>query len=255
MRPPVARSTALGMHASFHFHGDLVALLRPQWRATGLIVYPITRAASIKDAIEAFGPPHTEVGELTCNGLSIDFSWLVEPGHRFEIIPNLPPWDVTRSTKLRPEPLVALRFVVDINVGRLARALRMAGFDTLYNPSWSEQHILRAIEEGRLLLTRNLDLLKRKRVVFGRAVRAHRPDEQMREMLHLFGFEQPPLPLSRCLQCNTPLEPVDKTAILPRLEPLTARYFDSFHLCRHCDKLYWPGSHVDRMRRFLNQAP
>ena len=244
------------MTASYHFHGDLVFLLRPHWRYATPIVQPVTRAASIKDVIEAFGLPHTEVGELTCNGRLIDFSWPVESGQRFEIFPILPPWDVTRPTRLRPLPLPALRFVVDINVGRLARALRMAGFDTLYDSSWSEQRILRlAEEESRLVLTRNLDLLKRKQVAFGRAVRAHRPAEQLREVLNLFAIDQPPQPLSRCLQCNTPLQPVAKAVVLHRLEPLTARYFNTFHLCQHCDKLYWAGSHVDRMRRFLHGFP
>jgi len=240
------------MQASFYFHGDISQLLRPRWRSLYPIVQPVTRAASIKDVIESFGPPHTEIGAITCNGQPVDFSWPVNTGQRFDFFPVTPPWDVTRPTLLRPNPLPGLGFIVDINVGRLARYLRMAGFDTLYETTWEMQDILRTVQqEQRILLTRNLDLLKRKQVVFGRAIRANTPAEQLREVLDLFGFAQPPHPLSRCLECNGLLEPVPKEKILHRLQPLTTRYFDAFYLCRRCDHIYWAGSHADRMRLTL----
>lgn len=244
------------MLASYRFHGDLPRMLRSRWRSMNPIVQPVTRAASIKDAIEAFGPPHTDIGALVCDGRPIDFSWPVAAGQHFDIFPVVPPWDVTRPTLLRPNPLPTLGFLVDSTGGRLARYLRMAGFDTLYDPAWHDQDILQAMaQEPRLLLSRNLDLLKRKAIEFGRAIRAHRPTEQLREVLHLFGIEQPPHPFTRCLDCNGLLEPIPKAAILHRLEPLTQRYFDTFHCCRRCDKLYWPGSHVDRMRGLLSDEP
>jgi len=241
------------MQASYYFHGETSSLLRSRWRAMYPIVQPVTRAASIKDVIESLGPPHTEIGAITCNGQPIAFSWPVEPGQQFDIFPVTPPWDVTRPTLLRPTPLTDLRFIVDINAGRLARYLRMAGFDTLYDPSWNDQDILRVLGlEPRILLSRNLDLLKRRQVVFGRAIRANVSVAQLREVFSLFGIAKPPQPFARCLTCNTLLEPVAKEQILHRLEPLTIRYFDTFHLCRRCDTVYWPGSHVDRMRQVLN---
>jgi hypothetical protein len=70
-------------------------------------------------------------------------------------------------------------------------------------------------------------------------------------MLDLFAIGAPPRPFSRCLECNALLDPVPKAAILHRLEPLTIRHFDTFCICRPCDKIYWTGSHVDRMRQVL----
>jgi uncharacterized protein len=240
------------MQATYHFHGDLLRLLRRRWRVGNPIMQPVIRAASIKDVIESFGLPHTEVHALTCNGRQIDFSWPVRMNQHFEIFPVPTPWNLTSPTLLRPAPLNGLKFIVDINVGRLARYLRMAGFDTLYHPSWMNREILQALErEQRILLSRNLDLLKRKQVVFGRAIRANTSSGQLREVFDLFGIDSPPHPLSRCLECNTLLDPVSKADILHRLEPLTIRFFDTFHLCRHCDKIYWAGSHVDRMRQGL----
>jgi uncharacterized protein len=241
------------MQATYHFHGDLASLLRRRWRAGNPITQPVLRTASIKDVIESFGLPHTEVESITCDGRSVDFSWPVEADQHFAIFPIPTPWDVTRPTLLRPTPLNDLRFIVDVNVGRLARHLRMAGFDTLYHPGWEDRDILQTLQqEQRILLSRNLDLLKRKQVVFGRAIRAMEPTEQLREVLDLFGIGTPPHPLCRCLECNALRAPVPKQAIIHRLEPLTIRFFDTFHLCPRCDKIYWAGSHVDRMRQTLN---
>jgi len=243
------------MYTTYHFHGDLHRLLRQRWRGRQPIALPVTRSASIKDVMESFGLPHTEVDRITCNGRITDFCQRVEASQRFDIHPIPCPWDTSIPTLLRPKPLPSLRFIVDVNVGRLARYLRMAGLDTLYDPSWDERRILREIQKNRcLLLTRNLDLLKRNQVEFGRYIRATTPEEQLREILELFGGTAAPNPLSRCLECNTLLQPVRKEDILHRLEPLTIEYFSLFSLCPHCDKIYWHGTHVDRMLQSLHRA-
>lgn len=240
------------MNAFYHFHGDLTNLLRRRWRGATPIIQPVTRSASIKDVIESFGVPHTEVGEILCEGLPVQFTRLVAAGRRFDIHPVPVPWKVTQPTLLRPHPLQDISFVVDINAGRLARYLRMAGFDTLFDSSWDEAKILQVLQiEPRILLTRSLDLLKRKEVEYGRFIRAESPVAQMREVFDLFGVTALRRAFSRCLQCNTVLEPVSKQDILPRLEPLTIRYVDAFSICCRCDKIYWEGSHVARMQRML----
>lgn len=243
------------MNAVYHLHGDLPHLLRPRWRRLQPIATPVTRAASIKDVLESFGLPHTEVDRITCNGRPADFSHRVEAGQQFDVYPISFPWDITTPTLLRPNPPPSLRFIIDVNVGRLARYLRMAGFDSRFDPTWNNRRILQemAADPG-ILLTRNLDLLKRKQVAFGRYIRAIEPVAQLREILDLFGWVGLPESLSRCLQCNTPLLPIEKQAILHRLEPLTIRYFETFSTCPRCDTIYWAGSHVDRMQRSLAQA-
>jgi uncharacterized protein with PIN domain len=242
------------MHIRYCFQGTLAQLLRSRWRGLDPIVQPFTRPASIKDAIEAFGPPHTEIGRILCDGHPVDFDWPISPGQVYEITPLLPPWDILQATLLRPQPLRTLRFLADRTVGRLARYLRMAGFDTLYEPGWNDGEIVAALQqEPRVLLTRNLDLLKRKTVVFGRAIRAIAPDAQLAEVLYLFGIDRINHGLTRCLVCNQPLEPVNKATIQHRLEPLTIRYYNDFHICPICDHIYWAGSHVDRMRELLER--
>lgn len=242
------------MHIRYWFQGTLSQLLRSRWRGVDSIAQPFTRSASIKDVIEAFGPPHTEIGHILCDGQPVDFDWLIGPGQVYEIAPINPPWDISQATLLRPQPLPALRFLTDRTVGRLARYLRMAGFDTLHEPDLNDGEIMAALQrEPRVLLTRNLDLLKRKPVVFGRAIRAVGPGTQLAEVLELFGINRINHGLTRCLVCNQPLEFVDKATILHRLEPLTIRYYNDFHICRTCDHIYWAGSHVDRMHELLER--
>lgn len=240
----------MAMPAEYSFHGDLSNLLRRRWREANPVRQPVTRAASIKDVMESFGLPHTEVGRIECDGWEADFSMPVWEGRRFDIFPVPVPWDVFRPTLLRPRPLTTICFIVDNNVGRLARYLRMAGLDTLYDHRWSNGDILdRLRRDNRILLTRDLDLLKRKQVVFGRYIRSSEPVLQLREVLNLFGPAAQVNPFTRCLECNSHLRAVAKQAVLERLEPLTRKYYESFSICPRCDKIYWPGSHVDKMRR------
>lgn len=240
------------MSAVYEFHGDLPSLLRKKWGDVRVIEQPVTRRASIKDVLESFGLPHTEIGEIKCRGRDVDFTFQVEDHHFFEIHPVRAPWNVTEKTLLRPEPLDMICFIVDVNVGRLARYLRMAGFDVLYDSGWHDAQITTMIErQPRIVLTRDLGLLKRKSVEFGRYVRSENPVEQLREVIHLLGLGNRLQPFTRCLECNTLLQAVAKQDVLHRLEPLTRKYYQTFSLCPTCDRVYWAGSHVEEMRLFF----
>lgn len=240
------------MSLCLHFHDDLVGLLRRHWRERPTVEIPGGRNASIKDVVESFGLPHTEVGTLLVNGTAVDFTYLVQGGDRIDIRPIEPPWQVRIASLLRPRPLAELRFLVDANVAKLGRLLRMAGFDTASYPNWSDARLAAcAAGEQRLLLSKDRGLLMRKEVEFGRYVRATMPAEQLREIINLLGIAEEMDPLSRCLECNSPLQRVAKEEINHLLEPLTRTYYEEFSRCPACHKIYWPGSHVDKMRVLL----
>lgn len=242
------------MTATYHFHGDLPDLLRGRRRRQNPVVQEVTRSASVKDVLESFGLPHTEVGGILSNGRPVDFSWRVAEGQSFEIFPIRPPWDVFSPSLLRPVPLPAVRFLADANVGRLARYLRLAGFDTLYDWRWDDDLIAAMVSrENRIVLSRDLGLLKRKQIDFGRCIRAMEPAAQLREVLGLLDLFGAMRPFSRCLECNTPLVPVQKKEVLPRLEPLTKKYYETFSRCPGCDRIYWPGSHREKMELLLGK--
>ncbi|MBA3005625.1 MAG: Mut7-C ubiquitin/RNAse domain-containing protein [Proteobacteria bacterium] len=236
-----------------NFWGNLKGLLRPPFRGEKRVEYELSRKASVKDIVESFGVPHTEVGRLTIAGRDISFSSPGSHDDRVDVYPLCPPVDVLTPTLLRPEPLAAITFAVDVNVGKLASLLRMAGFDTFYRNYISDPELVMvAVQEGRIVLSRDTDLLKRKELVYGYLVREIYPEKQLAEVVHLFGLKDQLQPLSRCMRCNGLLQPVDKEQVLDQLEPLTRKYYHVFHQCSECKHIYWPGSHLDRMLKVLD---
>ena len=237
-----------------NFWGNLKELLRPPCRGLKRVEYELTRQASVKDIIEALGVPHTEVGRLIVAGREISFSFPGADDDTLDVYPLSPPVDVTTPTLLRPEPLPGITFAVDMNVGKLATLLRMAGFDTFYRNDISDPELVEvAGREKRILLSKDTDLLKRKGVVFGYLVREIQPERQLAEIVQLFGIKEQFKPLSRCLRCNGLLQPVAKEEIIAQLEPLTQKYYDFFRRCLGCGKIYWPGTHRDQMLLVLNR--
>jgi hypothetical protein len=237
-----------------NFWGNLKELLRPPFRGVKRVEYELTRQASVKDIVESFGVPHTEVGRLTIDGLDISFSCPGSNHDRLDVYPLCPPVDALTPTLLRPEPLASITFAVDVNVGKLASLLRMAGFDTFYQNYISGAELIEvAVQEKRIVLSRDKDLLKRKELAFGYLVREIYPEKQLAEVVHLFGIKEQMKPLSRCMRCNGLLQAVEKEQIIDQLEPLTKKYYHSFRQCRRCHTIYWPGSHRDKMLRLLNK--
>lgn len=144
------------------------------------------------------------------------------------------------------------RFLADSNVGRLARWLRVLGYDAAYEPALPDaQVIARALAEGRVLLTRDADMMRR-RVITGGALKAillrhDRVEDQVRQVLTELALE-PSQALSRCLDCNAELEPRAKDAVAHRLPPYVRATQDRFSECPSCARIYWPGTHWERMR-------
>ena len=243
-------------HLLLLLHGDLPALLLRQYRPQTRIRYPLSRRASIKDIIEAVGIPHTEIGAIEKKGSQLDFNYLPEPGEKLDIYPVAAGAAATAPSLLRAGPPEGHRFLVDINVARLAGLLRLAGFDTDSVRDWERTPAKREIarqssDSGRILLSRDRELLKHREVDYGRLVRAHYPTAQLYEIVHLFGLHSELAPFSRCLRCNGLLEEVDKQSVMERLEPLTKKYYFSFRRCGSCTQIYWKGSHHEKMKALL----
>ena len=232
---------------------DFEPSLRPLLkRSAGLnaIDYPLAGRANIKHIVESLGIPHTEVGVIRHSERAVGFDFIPQGGQALVVEAIRSPLDVTRPSLLRPRPLPVLRFVVDVNVGKLARLLRTLGLDTAYRPDDGDAVIADLAEsEGRIVLTRDTGLLKRRQIVYGRLIRSANPDAQLREVAKVFGLKKPFAFFSRCLRCNSLLKPVEKAAIVHRLEPKTRKYFHDFKQCPSCQRLFWPGSHQEDMTR------
>jgi hypothetical protein len=233
------------------FYEELNDFLAPDLRKRD-IVHDFDRRTSVKDMIESFGVPHTEVEIILVNGRSVDFSHIVQDAERISVYPMFEGLDVSPLLRLRPAPLRIPRFVLDTNLGRLARYLRLLGFDCLYRNDYDDRTIAGiADRERRTVLTRDRALLQHRIITRGYFVRAVRPREQVGEVLARFDLYRLIKPFSRCTRCNGELRTVDKAAIIERLEPKTRKYFHVFRICGDCGQIYWQGSHHDRALRLI----
>ncbi|MBW3623968.1 MAG: Mut7-C ubiquitin/RNAse domain-containing protein [Armatimonadetes bacterium] len=237
--------------ATFRFYAELNDFLPPERRGKSFVL-PFTGHPSVKDRIEAAGVPHPEVDLLLVNGVSADFSTLLHDGDRVSAYPRFRRIDVAAITRVRPPPLEEPRFVLDIHLGQLAEYLRLLGFDARYRNDFHDETLARiSHDEARILLTKDRGLLKRGPVVHAYYVRNSDPKRQVVEVLRRFALFDSLAPFRRCLHCNGALERVEKEAVLDRLEPKTRLYYDAFSRCPECDRLYWKGSHHERMQRFV----
>lgn len=233
------------------FYAELNDFLPAALRGTD-IHHEFERRASIKDMIEAFGVPHTEVEVLLVNGRPVDFSYLVQDGDRVSVYPVFESVDVTPLLRLRPMPLRRPKFILDSNLGRLARYLRLLGLDGLYRNDYRDAEVARiASEQQRTVLTRDRTLLQRRIITHGYFVRSQQPRAQVREVLARFDLYRQVAPFTRCTRCNGELQAVDKQAVSARLEPKTRKYYDDFRICRECGQVFWQGSHHARMQRLV----
>jgi uncharacterized protein with PIN domain len=156
--------------------------------------------------------------------------------------------DIGSTAKLRAVPLRDPRFVIDVNLGRLARLLRMLGFDAWWSNNADDQTLADiSLNEQRILLTRDRGLLKRRMITHGLYVRSEAPEDQTLEVIRRLDLRRQLAPLTRCLRCNGRLAAVSKDEVIDRLEPLTRRYYDEFSRCTRCGQIYWPGSHYARL--------
>lgn len=237
--------------AELRFYEELNDFLAPELRRR-TFRHTFDRRTSVKDMIESFGVPHTEIDVILVNGRSVDFSHIVQDGDRISVYPVFESLDISPLLRLRPSPLRNPAFVLDSNLGRLARYLRLLGFDCLYRNDFDDASVAEiASREQRIVLTRDRALLQRKLITRGFFVRADTPREQAREVLARLDLYRQVAPYTRCTRCNGLLRTVEKQAIEHRLEPKTRRYFDRFRQCMQCGQIYWQGSHHARAQRLI----
>jgi uncharacterized protein with PIN domain len=239
-------------HVTLRFYGELNDFLPPERRLTAF-PYSVFLPASIKDVIESLGVPHTEVDLILVNSGPVGFTYRVRDGDHISVYPTFTSLDVSSLLRLRPR-LDEFRFSLDTHLGRLATYLRMLGFDALYEIGCDDPGLSGiSAREGRILLTRDRGLLKRGELMFGYFVRATEPRQQLLEVLRRFNLFSVAAPFRRCLRCNALLESVSEELVRDRLPPKTVEYYHQFQICPGCDRVYWAGSHVAHMQRFIER--
>jgi hypothetical protein len=238
----------------FRFYAELNDFLPPARRQ---IAFPLAfdGRESVKDLIESLGVPHTEIDLVLVNGDPADFARLVNDGDRVSTYPAFRRLDIGSVTRVRPAPVAGAIFVLDTHLGRLAAYLRLAGFDAQYRADWDDETLASmSRDEQRILLTRDQALLKRRAITHGYYVRDTSARRQLIEVIRRFDLLPLMRPFSRCLRCNSLVEPVAREAVVDQLPPRTRLHYHEFSRCPTCSRVYWKGSHHDWMRALLERA-
>ncbi len=246
-----SRRSASRCTCEFRFYEELNDYLPAEQRKR-TISREITGTPSVKDAIESLGVPHTEIDLILVDGRSVRFDRRLQGGERVAVYPEFERFDISPLHRLRPRPLREPRFVADVHLGTLARFLRLLGFDTLYGNDLDDAELAELTSrEKRILLTCDVGLLKRKAVVRGQWLRSRDPEKQVEEIVEALHLKRAFRPFTRCMTCNGVLAAVARESVNGLVPPRVYRRFRSFRQCRECHRVYWRGTHFERLQRLV----
>lgn len=239
--------------AWFRFYEELNDFLPSSHRKQEFL-YEFENCPAVKDAIEALGVPHPEVDLILVNSKSVDFAYNLQNGDHISVYPVFESLNISDAQKLRPAPLRETRFILDVHLGKLARYLRLFGFDSEYDEGLKDNVIIsRSLSEKRIILTRDKMLLKNSRVTHGYFVRSINPRAQAGEVIRRFDLGSQMNIFTRCMECNVPVEDIPKDRIIDRLPEKTRLFYDEFWICPRCKRIYWEGSHYEKMKEFVER--
>jgi uncharacterized protein with PIN domain len=149
-----------------------------------------------------------------------------------------------------------LKFICDDNLGKLAKWLRALGYDTLFQLTIEDGEMVSlALKEDRVILSRDTRLSRFKIKDKYLLIQSENPLEQLKQVIDHFKLKiEEDLLFSRCLICNQSLQKVEKEKIKERLYPYVYQTQENFVYCPVCDKIYWAGTHVERMTKRLSEG-
>src|SRR6056297_9511 len=247
-------SSQMGQKTAYiRFYEELNDFLTPSQVKKDLPCH-FYNSPSVKDLIESFGVPHTEVDLILINGEPVGFEKQIRHQDRISVYPRFESLDISPVSVLRGRPLRDIRFVLDVHLGKLARYLRLCGFDTLYDNTFEDHEIVSiSTSQHRVILTRDIGILKYSMVQHGYWLRSDQPEQQLKEVIRRFDLKEQIRLFNRCMECNGIIQPVDKQKVEDKLPEGTRKYYQEFYQCRQCGKIYWKGSHYYNMIKRIDR--
>jgi uncharacterized protein with PIN domain len=243
----------MGHRAVLRLYAELNDWLPAAKRQRDLVI-PLPAPVDVRTLLTKLGVSPDAVELILVNGVSRSLQDPVRDGDRVSLYPTFEAFDVTPLLQLRDTPLRRIAFAADAHLGRLARYLRLLGFDTLFENDPGDDVLARiSAEEGRVLLSRDRALLRRPAVTHGLWVPTVRPREQLRYVLERLDLFRLVRPFTRCTVCNGPLAVADKRTLGDEVPSRVRAVFDDFWRCPNCGRIYWQGSHYERLSYFVDQ--
>jgi hypothetical protein len=142
-----------------------------------------------------------------------------------------------------------MKFIADIMLGRLAKRMRLLGFDVLYDRTLDDNEIIRlSLEENRVILTRDTELARRPLAASCVFIKHDTVEDQLSQVMDAFMIKSIPGPLTRCSVCNDPLLPATKQDVKDIVPEYVYGNYSGFLRCANCGRVYWEGTHVSKMK-------
>ena len=206
----------------------------------------------VRHLMESVGVPHTEVEVILLNGRSVDLEQPLQDGDRVSVYPMFESLDVTPLLRLRERPLRDPRFLADAHLGKLARHLRMLGFDTRFENDPGDRELVRiAAVEKRILLTGDRALLMHKEVEHGCHLEVDAPLRQLEYLIARLDLCRLIRPFTRCMECNGTVCEVAREEVRAELPQRVAESQQRFWRCQGCGRVYWRGNHYREMEALI----
>ena len=143
-------------------------------------------------------------------------------------------------------------------MGKLAKWLRIMGYDTLFFDGSDDSHMVaKALAEGRVILTRDTAIMKRRVVTGGRLqailINSDAPEQQMRQVIDTLKLDLQFKPFTLCIECNQPLTERSQEQVKDLVPPYVFQTQSQYMECPACHRIYWRGTHWQAMTRKLNK--
>ncbi len=211
---------------------------------------------NVKGLLDKLNISFDRVELILVNGKSVSAETPLSEGDRISLYPVFESFDIRLLLHLHSAPLRNIKFIADVHLGKLARYLRLFGFDTAYNSSFSFNSILSIAKiEERCILSKSIAYKENPFVTKYFHIQSSVPEEQLVETFSRFDLWHSSQPFTRCLRCNTPLvkcslDTVQQNKIPPRILTM----YNEYMYCSSCQQYYWKGSHFKRMEGFIEEV-
>lgn len=238
-------------HIAIRFYEELNDFLSSDNQKQDIFVM-VDKECTVGILINSFGPPDSSVDLILVNGRAVNFSYKLKNNDRISVYPVFESMDISSISRLRDKPLRDLKFICDVHLGKLAKYLRMLGFDTWYeNDCTNKKLIDLSVSQARIVLTRNELLLKNGKITRRYIVKHFQPNSQILEIVNYFDLKGSVMPLSRCLICNGTLRKITKPVLKQRVKHTVLDRYDTFYECSGCSHIYWKGTHYESMLKWI----
>ena len=224
----------------------------PPERRKRTFAWGVAEGATAGDVVDGLGVERAAVDLVLADGVAVGFEHQVHDGERIALYPVFEAFDIGAVTALPGRPLRDTRFVLDVHLGRLARYLRLLGFDARYrNDATDDELAALAAAEGRILLSRDRGLIDRREVIHAYRVTTTAPLEQATEVVRRLDLASQVRPFRRCLVCNGEILMVPVHEVVDRVPEWVQATHGEVRRCPGCGRVYWQGGHWQRMHRLI----